>query len=227
MYGERASSRLSGAVVWASTARTGVQRVLPDGCMDLIWSEAGLLVAGPDTRAFLAAGPPGAHYIGLRFAPGTGPAVLGIPAHALRDDRVPLDAIWPGAEAGRLAERMADSADKGAALEDIALRQPGTGALAQGLPTAVAQGLAAGRTVAAVAASVGLGERQLHRRCLDAFGYGPKTLARVLRMQRALRLARRGIPFAQVAAVAGYADQPHLAREVRALAGLPLGELIG
>jgi AraC-like DNA-binding protein len=153
--------------------------------------------------------------------------VLGMPAHALRDDRVPLDAIWPGAEAGRLAERIADSADKGAALEDIALRQPGTGALAQSLPTAVAQGLAAGRTVAAVAASVGLGERQLHRRCLEAFGYGPKTLARVLRMQRALRLACRGIPFAQVAAVAGYADQPHLAREVRALAGLPLGELIG
>jgi hypothetical protein len=108
MYGERAS-RLSGAVVWAGTARTGVQRVLPDGCMDLIWSEAGLLVAGPDTRAFLAAGPPGAHYVGLRFAPGTGPAVLGIPAHALRDDRVPLDAIWPGAEAGRLAERMGAS----------------------------------------------------------------------------------------------------------------------
>jgi AraC-like DNA-binding protein len=223
MYGERAS-RLSGAVVWAGIAGAGVQRVLPDGCMDLIWSERGLLVAGPDTRAFLTTGPPGAQYVGLRFAPGAGPAVLGVPAHALRDERVPLDAIWPGAEANRLAQRVADAADKGAVLEDIALRKTGTVAL--GLPTAVAHGLAAGRTVTAVAELVGLGERQLHRRCLDAFGYGPKTLARVLRMQRALRLARRGIPFAEVAAVAGYADQPHLAREIKALAGVPLGELV-
>jgi AraC-like DNA-binding protein len=81
--------------------------------------------------------------------------------------------------------------------------------------------------VAAAAARSGLGERQLRRRCEAAFGYGPKTLARVLRLQRALELARRGVPFASVAAEAGYADQPHLAREVRALTGLPLGELVG
>jgi AraC-like DNA-binding protein len=49
----------------------------------------------------------------------------------------------------------------------------------------------------------------------------------VLRLQRALELARRGVPFASVAAEAGYADQPHFAREVRALTGLPLGELVG
>jgi transcriptional regulator GlxA family with amidase domain len=90
----------------------------------------------------------------------------------------------------------------------------------------VAERLARGRTVAQVADAVGLGERQLRRRCLHAFGYGPKTLARVLRFTRALDLARGGTAFAEVAAVAGYADQAHLAREVRALAGTPLGELL-
>ena len=57
--------------------------------------------------------------------------------------------------------------------------------------------------------------------------YGPKTLARVLRLQRALGLARGGVPYAETAARAGFADQAHLARDVRELAGVPLTELLG
>ncbi len=91
----------------------------------------------------------------------------------------------------------------------------------------VVTALDAGRPVAATADELGLGARQLHRRSLAAFGYGPKTLARVLRLHRALALARDGVPFADTAARAGYADQAHLARDVRELAGLPLGELLG
>ncbi|MDV9193596.1 helix-turn-helix domain-containing protein, partial [Streptomyces sp. SR27] len=80
----------------------------------------------------------------------------------------------------------------------------------------------AGRAVEETAGAVGLGARQLHRRSLDAFGYGPKTLARVLRLQRALALVRDGVPYAEAALRAGCADQAHLARETRALAGTTL-----
>jgi methylphosphotriester-DNA--protein-cysteine methyltransferase len=66
----------------------------------------------------------------------------------------------------------------------------------------------------------------LHRRSLTAFGYGPKTLARVLRLQRALALARAGVPFVETATRSGFADQAHLARDVRELAGMPLGALL-
>jgi AraC-like DNA-binding protein len=83
-----------------------------------------------------------------------------------------------------------------------------------------------GRSVRSAADRSGLSERQLHRRCLPLFGYGPKTLGRVLRFDRALALARSGRPFAEVAADAGYADQAHLSREVRALAGVPLRALV-
>jgi AraC-like DNA-binding protein len=90
---------------------------------------------------------------------------------------------------------------------------------------AIVTRLRGGASVGATADAVGLSARHLHRRCLDAFGYGPKTLARVLRMGRAVPLARAGTPFAVVAATAGYADQAHLAREVRALAGVSLTQL--
>ena len=80
--------------------------------------------------------------------------------------------------------------------------------------------------VAKIAARCGLSDRQLLRRSKTAFGYGPKTLTRILRMQRAVGLARAGSPFATVSATAGYADQAHLAREVRAMAGVPLSVLI-
>ncbi|WP_308290696.1 helix-turn-helix domain-containing protein [Micromonospora sp. RL09-050-HVF-A] len=81
--------------------------------------------------------------------------------------------------------------------------------------------LAAGATVTATAAEVGLGPRALHRRSQALFGYGPKTLARILRLRRALTLAGRGVGLAEVAARAGYADQAHFTRDARDLAGVP------
>jgi hypothetical protein len=35
------------------------------------------------------------------------------------------------------------------------------------------------------------------------------------------------MPYAEVAVCAGYADQAHLAREVKSLAGAPMGALLG
>jgi AraC-like DNA-binding protein len=55
------------------------------------------------------------------------------------------------------------------------------------------------------------------------FGYGPAVLARILRLQRALRLARSHegpLRLAELAAAAGYFDQQHLAHEVRVIMGL-------
>jgi AraC-like DNA-binding protein len=83
-----------------------------------------------------------------------------------------------------------------------------------------------GDRVAEVADALGWTDRQLHRRSLAAFGYGPKTLQRVLRFDRALRLARGGADLASVAYSTGYADQAHLARDVKALAGVPMTALL-
>ncbi|MGX1880510.1 helix-turn-helix domain-containing protein [Streptomyces sp. NPDC055287] len=230
MYAERAS-RLDGAVVWTRTVpvpgpAAPAHPVLPDGCMDLLWTNGRLYVAGPDTRAH----PPGdtpagadARYDGVRFAPGAAPALLGVPAHELRDRRVDLSDLWPAARVRALAGRVGGAADPAAALEDLALRHAADSRPPDPVLSAVARGLSAGRTVAATADAAGLSARQLHRRSLAAFGYGPKTLARILRLQRALSLVRDGVPYADAALAAGCADQAHLSREMRDLAGTTLG----
>lgn len=221
MYVEWAA-QLPHVVAWRRTAPPGgsAQRVLPDGCLDLIWQDGSVFIAGPDTTAHVGLAPPGSRLFALRFAVGTGPGVLGVPADEFTDRRVPLDAVFPAVAVRRLAE----AADPIAALEAFALRRWRRPERAM---VAVAAGARAGRPVAAVADECGLSPRHLRRRCQSTFGYGPKTLARILRMQRALALARAGRPFAEVSATAGYADQAHLSRDVRALAGVPLGELVG
>jgi len=50
---------------------------------------------------------------------------------------------------------------------------------------------------------------------------------RILRLQRALAQVRSGAPAALAAADSGYSDQPHLARDVRALTGSTLRTLAG
>lgn len=200
------------ACLWTRTvAVETVQRVVPDGCTDLMWTPAtgALFVAGPDTQAQLASVAPGTLY-GVRLPPGAFPSVFGVPAHAVRDLRVPLSELVPGVRLESFSDMVAFCASR--VVVDPVLS--GTASL---LRTA---------DVASAAWEIGLSSRQLRRRCLDAFGYPPKVLQRVLRFDAAMRLAWSGLPFASVAVEAGYADQAHLAREVRALAGVPLGQLI-
>ncbi|HEX2381432.1 MAG TPA: helix-turn-helix domain-containing protein [Acidimicrobiales bacterium] len=225
MYRER-PSRLPGAFVWSGNSG-GETRVLPDGCMDLIYRDGNITIAGPDTRAHVVDGEQWSTAVGLRFAPGCAPRVIGIPAHELADLRVSLDDVWSSRATRHAVERLLGSDDPGAVLEDIALqhdaRADDPDAL---LVDQVSQQARIGDDVTTIAAAVGLSTRQLHRRCRDAFGYGAKTLSRILRMTRALDMARAGTTFAAAAAQAGYADQAHLSREVKDLTDVTLGQLV-
>ncbi len=82
-----------------------------------------------------------------------------------------------------------------------------------------------GTTVGTMADQMGMSSRQLYRRCLASFGYGPRHLARVLRLSRALGVEVAGASIADVAVTCGYVDQAHLCRETRSLAGATPREL--
>ncbi|MDQ1645651.1 MAG: hypothetical protein QOJ50_1835 [Cryptosporangiaceae bacterium] len=226
MYREK-PSRIPGGVLWHRDAEPSpaVARILPDGCMDLIWTGSALVLAGPDSVAHLTETPSGTGYAAIRFAPGTGPAVAGLPAAEVRDQRVPIGAIWSPADARAATGALAEATDPGPVLERIAAVRLAASPADPAAP--VIAGLAGrGFTVTQIARRIGIGERHLHRRSLAAFGYGPKTLGRILRFGRAMALARTGRPLALTAAGTGYADQAHLAREARALAGVPMSELL-
>ncbi|HEU5108958.1 MAG TPA: helix-turn-helix transcriptional regulator, partial [Micromonosporaceae bacterium] len=178
----------------------------------------------PDTVPHVSPMSPGT-LVALRFAPGAAPAALGLRADELRDGRVPLEKLWSPGEIRQLSGELAATTSAEAA-QQVLQRSVNArfGGDRDPVPAAVLGLLASGTRVGAMAAEIGLSERQLHRRCLAAFGYGPKVLHRVLRFDRARALARRGLPFAEIAYRLGYADQAHLAREVKSLGGVPLGQ---
>jgi AraC-like DNA-binding protein len=194
--------------------------IVPDGCMDLIWSshDEAIQVAGPDSVRFLAELNPGEELAGVRFNPGAAAEVLGVPAVAIRDARVPLAELW-GTDANRIAELVGAASDRALALEALAADR----VVAAGRTSLAIVGIVElardGTDVRRMAADLGISERKLRRTCLDAFGYGPKVLQRILRFQQAKRLIEGGVPLADVAYQAGYSDQAHLTREVTSLAG--------
>jgi len=211
--------------LWVSviTPGTSLTRVLPDACTDLIWqSGAGAFVAGPDTRPAPDTRPPGTVLVGARFRPGAGGAALGVPLSELLDQRVDaadLPAVPGRRLPGSLAPAEALRRMARIAAELVTERPPDRLVLDAvhllGRPGARAD---------LVAARLGIGERQLRRRCQAAVGYGPRMLTRVLRFRRFLsRIEAAGADadLAGLAAETGYADQAHLTRESTRLAGLP------
>lgn len=211
------------ACVWGSRHHgpAEAKSIVPDGCIDLIWSshDGGIHVAGPDTGPFAADIRPGEEFAGVRFRPGAAAAVLGLPASAISDSRVRLGDLWTG-EADRFADHVAMASDRPRALEALVARRVLDAGPPDRATIGVVRALAAGVGVRHLADELGYSERHLLRRCRDEFGYGPKLLQRILRFQRALRAIGAGTPLAEVALRCGYADQAHLTREVRSLAGV-------
>jgi AraC-like DNA-binding protein len=202
------------------------QRVMPDGCVDVVFiGDAPPLVVGPMTRAETSLLAPGTLLTGARFRPGHAAAVLSAPASALVDAAVPLRDLW-GRAAASTWDAVTDTASadaRQAALTAVLLRRMADARTPDGAMAAAARWLTRnpGGRVERVAEMLGMGERQLRRRFAEAVGYAPKTFQRIARFQRALHLAgahpERGL--AALALDAGYADQAHMTREVRALSG--------
>jgi AraC-like DNA-binding protein len=214
------------ACVWSRNGPAPI--VVPDGCVDLVWTGGDVVVAGPATRSFVPRRAGNGTRLGIRFRMGAAGAALGVPASELLDSNPSLDEVWrhtadwperiaaaPGATArlatflGLVGPRLAEAPEPDplarAGAVQLARPRTGVGALARGLF---------------------ISERQLRRRFDKAVGYSPRTLARVLRLQRFLSLADSGRELARAAADAGYADQPHLTRDCRRLTGLPAAALL-
>ncbi len=210
---------------------SGSITVLPDGCVDILWRDGALFVVGPDRTAAHPQLAPGAQVLGARFRPGQASSALGIDLSGIVGQAVPLiefnarwaaqAAAWIGdAAPDQRLQRLADSLQRNmpAAVLDEHTRR------AHALFAYAARGDA---SIDALAAQLAMSPRTLRRFSQTQFGYGAKSLERILRLQRFLRCSQTqpAHSLAMLAVEAGYADQAHLSRDARELAGLTASAL--
>lgn len=209
----------------AADTPTGPVRVLPDGCVDLIWDGQRLFAAGPDRVAAQAALAPGSTLTGIRLAPGAGHALLGIALDEIAGERVMLSDLWgAGASTALEAALHRPGASARPLLAALAARQARPNPRMARLFSRLAAGDAP--SVARLAGELAVSERGLRRLCQLHFGYGAKTLDRILRLQRLLGGEWRFGHLTDAALSAGYADAAHLAHDASDLTGLTPSELL-
>lgn len=163
-------------------------------------------------------------FLGLTLAGAR--ALLGLPAHAMSGQLTDLDEVAPGL--AQLPERLHDTNDW--ARRSLVVQRALVAALASNdVPAARAEvgralaRLTRGVAVADVADEVGYSRRHLRDLVRAETGLSPKELQRIARFEASRDLvveaARRGTTLAAAAVRSGYADQAHLNRDWRDLAG--------
>ena len=225
--------------VWTNSLpadHVGSISVVPDGCVDIVWSDGFLHVAGPDLTAATPDFKPNITIVGVRFQPGAARNWLGLPMSEIVGQQVDLGDLW-GALAREISEKIQDASsvdDRSAVLQRELLRlvsdKEDPARDASTVFGLMQQGTAApGTKITTILDRLDMSPRTLRRRSHEHFGYGPKTLDRILRFQRLLALALRSpnAPLAGMAYDVGYADQAHMSREVRELTGLSARAFVG
>jgi methylphosphotriester-DNA--protein-cysteine methyltransferase len=220
------------ACFWSITAADApafTDRILPDGCADVIIDLARApyaFVVGAMSTALRTPVAGRVDLFGIRFRPGSALPFLGVPLREVTDQRVALDALW-GSRGAALLDVLANvaphdrvrHAERLLTARDIRTRRED-----DIVPQAVSlfRRARGGAAVRHVAAALGVGERRLVRAFDRCVGLSPKGFARVMRFREVYRQIQRGdvLRWTQMAGDAGYADQPHLIREFQSLAGL-------
>jgi AraC-like DNA-binding protein len=224
--------------IWTNSIpadHTGPVAVVPDGCVDVLWRGGALRVAGPDITAALPMLEPGTTIVGARFRPGAAKSWLGLPMSEIVGLQVDLSELW-GREADEISDRIGEAETneaRSARLQCELLRlMPEKGEPARDVAAVFSLMLQdasdPGTRISNILDRLDTSERTLRRRCTEHFGYGPKTLDRILRFQRLLAIASAspGSALSGMAYEVGYADQAHLSREVKDLTGLSAHTLV-
>ena len=200
---------------WRVTGAVGEQRILPDGCADLVFDRANgeAIVVGTMTKPLLFTSRPESELLGVRFLPGRAAAFLRIPLAEITDARVPLADVWKGWNRDDLDVATLETELRRRLVLDRDLR------VDQAIACLIETGGAA--RVSNVAREAGLTRQHLARQFLFHVGVSPKVFARVVRFRRVLDTAQksREVDWADLAAEHGYYDQSHLIGEFRELAG--------
>ncbi len=211
---------------WISEASADCcQRILPDGCIDLLFYSRGKQlvdahVVGAMTRFHDVCLRGGESILGVRFQQGMAGMCLPCDLPALNDTTAPLAKV-AGHTARLLFQHLAQCPSNEARMEALCSRldmQPKVTEVQHAIAQLVRN--RGNLTVPDFGGAAGLGNRQLRRACLRHSGLGPKQLSRILRFRHTSKLLRDGVEnLAGLALDCGYYDQAHMIREFRLLAG--------
>lgn len=221
-------------MVWRLPPGAAFVRV-PDGCGDLVWCDGQISVYGPGTKANTIAGPADSGLLGVRFLPGAAAKWLGVSAEQIVNVRAPLEEFGK-CRARRLIGAVRDARDvctvavrlEGALADTIAPETVLDRACLETVLELLESQHAAGGFLHALQRAYRCSERHARRETIKTFGYAPKTVERIWRVRRFLRVARAPgrVNLARMASTVGFSDQAHMTREVRSITGLTPGQLL-
>lgn len=216
------------------------QRILPDGCVELILNFADpfqrYTSSGPHRQPLqflvgqmehhLTIEPTGrVDLVGVRFRPAGAFPFVQSSLLSLTGRIEPLDSLSP-----RLRREMVERCSRLSpparirTIEKILLRRIAASRNGDHSVQGAVQIIlhSEGRApVSTLASKLGWSERQLERRFAERVGLPAKRLSRIIRFQSVFRAAERGTlrSGADLAAACGYYDQAHFIREFRQFAG--------
>jgi len=200
-------------------------RLLPDGCLDLVWDGQHVRAVRPAARQVRHQVGETTLVIGIRIRPGWAASVLGAPVGELPGVADLADLWDPAATHGlqtALAQAATPAAGRAVLTETVVARLARSAGPDRRVLAAVAQLGQPNATVADATRHAGLSSRQLRRCFHDHVGLSPKTLQTILRFQRLRAWLARSSPrvtLAFAAAECGYFDQAHVCRDCARLAG--------
>ncbi len=208
-------------------------RLLPDGCLDLVWDGRHARLVRPADRQVRRPVGDNALVTGIRIRPGWAAVVAGIPVYHL-PEVADLADVWDLAAARPVAAALAaatsPAAGRAILTEAVASRLASVAGPDPRVLAAVGALASPRANVGTAARQAGLSSRQLRRLFDEHVGLPPKNLHSILRFQR-LRawLAASGPApgaLARAAAECGYFDQAHLCRDCARLGGLTPASLL-
>jgi AraC-like DNA-binding protein len=209
------------------------ERILPDGCIELILNfgaqfsqhcdetrklQPKNFLVGQMTGPIMITPSGPVQLIGIRFNPGGTLPFVRMPLHEVTDQVVDLGGISSTLERDllRVTSRSSVLSEKIRAIEEF-LTTALTNSKHDSSSMSIAARIIESRGLVAVeelAMDAGISSRQMERRFLSDIGVGPKLLGRIIRFQQVFRAVEQSNnAWAEIAIACGYYDQAHLIRD--------------
>jgi len=228
-------------ILWVRSDQPRTQVLLPETALTMLLRQSGhaclqdqilpnAIVSGLQQQTRTVHHAPHSLMIVVRFTEAGAPAVLHDRADLHYNQTLALDEILPRREIDGIQNLLADTPGRQQqflAVERFLLarlqRQNGQSARAISPQIEAAVSIirsSAGRaSIAAIARRAGISQSALERHFRAAVGASPKAVSRLARLQHVCRLWDAGKNLTEIAAEAGYFDQPHMVRDFRLFTG--------